>query len=598
MVYDKIILGGSMKFFKIILNCIKNKVMYVILFILFSILSMYLLTYIPVIISYGINNIIGNNDSIMFLDRVLRGVNDVKIYLLFICIILLIVQGLICLFNYLKSRFKDKFIQEFQYNLKYRLFYHIQELTYTSFYNNSVADLVQKASTDINKIVNFLDRQLIFFVDLFLLIIFVGFRLFKIHYAFLILIFIISLLIIIRSIWYFRKCAPFLNKLIDISNDMYQTLEDDYKNINFVKLNNLEDSTIKEFNKISEKNKECYRLKYLYDDKYYAFVMCMSMLNRPLNFILGGILLYFGKITIPIMLVIFDYSTRIINQFSEFHHVLEEFNDFIIAYKRISELVNLNIEDDKATYIELKKYDIVFDNVTIKLNDKVILKNINFEIKENEKVFIVGKTGSGKTILFKTLIGFYDYEGSIKIGGIELKEMNRKNIREYVCMILQDSYIYSKTVRDNIKILDQYIPDSYMIDLSKEFMLHDDIVALKEGYNTLIGRDGIKLSKGQNQRLILTRSFVKPKSIMIFDDSFSAIDNKNKKEILQDLLSKRNNFTKIVVSYDISLAPSFDKIIFIENNIVIVDTHSNLLNNDNYKKIYDIGMDKVGDRYE
>lgn len=587
-----------MKFFKILLSCIKNKVKYIVLFIIFSVLSMYLLTYVPVIISYGIDHIIGNNDSIYFFDLLLKNVKDTRIYLIFICVILLIVHGLICLFNYLKSRFKDKFIQEFQYNLKYRLFYHIQELSYTSFYNNSVADLVQKASTDINKIVNFLDRQLIFFVDLFLLIIFVGFRLFKIHYAFLILIFLISLLIVIRSIWYFKKCAPFLNKLIDISNNMYQTLEDDYKNINFVKLNNLEDFTIKEFNKISEENKECYRLKYLYDDKYYAFVMCMSMLNRPLNFILGGILLYFGKITIPIMLVIFDYSTRIINQFSEFHHVLEEFNDFIIAYKRISELVNLNIEDKNAPYVELKKYDIVFDNVTIKLNNKTILSNVNFRINENEKVFIVGKTGSGKTILFKTLIGFYDYEGSIKIGGTELKEMNRKNIREYICMILQDSYIYSKTIRDNIKILDQYIPDSYMIDLSKEFMLHDDIMALKEGYSTLIGKDGIKLSKGQNQRLILTRSFVKPKNIMIFDDSFSAIDNKNKKEILKDLLSKRNNFTKIVVSYDIALAPSFDKILFIENNRITVDTHNNLLNNTNYKKIYDIGMDKVGDKYE
>ena len=596
--YGKIINGGKMKFLKVLLSCVKSKVIYVILFLIFSVLSMYLLTYIPVIISYGINHIIGNNDSIIFFDKMLSHVNNVKMYLLFICLILLVVQGLICIFNYLKSRFKDKFIQEFQYNLKYRLFYHIQELTYTSFYNNSVADLVQKASTDINKIVNFLDRQLIFFVDLFLLIIFVGFRLFKIHYAFLILIFIISLLIVIRSIWYFKKCAPFLNKLIDISNDMYQTLEDDYKNINFIKLNNLEDSATKDFNELSEKNKECYRLKYLYDDKYYAFVMCMSMLNRPLNFILGGILLYFGKITIPIMLVIFDYSSRIINEFSEFHHVLEEFNDFIIAYKRINNLVCLTTEEADDNEINLNNYDIVFDNVTIKLNDKVILKNVNFEIKENEKVFIVGKTGSGKTILFKTLIGFYDYEGSIKLGGVELKEMNKKNIREYVCMILQDSYIYSKTVRDNIKILDQYIPDSYMIDLSKEFMLHDDIVSLKEGYNTMIGKDGIKLSKGQNQRLILTRTFVKPKNIMIFDDSFSAIDNKNKKEILKDLLSKRNNFTKIVVSYDISLAPSFDKILFIDNKEIIMDNHENMLKNEKYKKIYDIGMDKVGDKYE
>jgi len=247
----------------------------------------------------------------------------------------------------------------------------------------------------------------------------------------------------------------------------------------------------------------------------------------------------------------------------------------------------------------LNNYDIEFKNVTITLGDKVILKDLNFKINENEKVLIFGKTGSGKTILFKTLIGFYDYSGSITIGGVEIKEMNRKNIREYVCMILQDSYIYSKTIRDNIKVLDQYIPDNFMIDLSKEFMLHDDIINLKEGYNTMLGSHGIKLSKGQNQRLILTRSFVKPKNIMIFDDSFSAIDNKNKKAILKDLLNRKDNFTKIIVTYDILNAPLFDKVLYINNGKVKVGTHNTLINSDKtYKKIYDIASDKVGDSYE
>ncbi len=340
-------------------------------------------------------------------------------------------------------------------------------------------------------------------------------------------------------------------------------------------------------------------LKYYYDDKYYSFVMFVSMINSPLNFILGAILLAAGEITLPIMLVVFDYSSKIINQFSEFHHVLEEFNDFIISYKRISNLVNLTIEDNKIKRITLNNYDIEFINVTITLGDKVILKDLNFKINENEKVLIVGKTGSGKTILFKTLIGFYDYSGSITIGGVEIKEMNRKNIREYVCMILQDSYIYSKTIRDNIKVLDQYIPDNFMINLSKEFLLHDDIINLKEGYNTMLGSHGIKLSKGQNQRLILTRSFVKHKNIMIFDDSFSAIDNKNKKAILKDLLTKKDNFTKIIVTYDILNAPLFDKVLYINNGKVKVGTHNTLINSDKtYKKIYDIASDKVGDSYE
>lgn len=561
-------------------------------------MSMYFLTYIPVVISYGINHLLGNKDNIYFVDIITKDMTNDRFYLFIICIILLLLQGLVCLFNFFKSRSKDKFIQNFQYNLKHNLFNHIQELTYTSFYNSSVADLVQKASTDINKIVSFIDRQLIFFVDLILLIFFVGFRLYKVHYSFLILIFIISLLIIIRSIWYFKKCSPILNKIIDVSNDMYQNLEDNYRNIKFIKLNNLEKHSIEKINEKTDEDKKYNRIKYLYDDKYYAFVMCMSMLNRPLNFILGGTLIYFDKITLSVMLMVFDYSTKIINKFSEFHHVLEEFNDFIISYRRINNLVNLTIEDNKVKHVKLDHYNIEFKNVTIKLNNKVLLENLHFSINENEKVFIVGKTGCGKTILFKTLIGFYDYDGSIKLGGIEIREMNKKNIREYVCMILQDSYIYSKTIKDNIKILDQYLPDSCMIDLSKEFMLHYDVMSLKDGYNTKLGTHGIKLSRGQNQRLILTRSFVKPKKIMIFDDSFSAIDNKNKKHILKKLLHKKDNFTKIIVSYDISIAPLFDKIIYIENNNVIVDKHENLLKNNNYKKIYEIGIDKVGDNYE
>lgn len=588
-----------MKLFKLLMKCLKNKLIYVILFFLFSIIGMYFITYLPIIISYGINNIIGNTDNIYILDLITKNINDTKLYLVIICLILLCVQGLICLFNYLKSRVKDKFIQEFQYNLKHQIFYHIQELTYTSFYNNSVADLVQKASTDINKLVNFIDKQLIFFVDLFLLIFFVGFRLLGIHYYFLILIFGISIMIVSRSIWYFKKCSPFLNKMIDVSNEMYENLEDNYRNINFVKLNNLEEKSISEFNSIVEKNKKYTRLKYLYDDKYYAFVMCMSMLNKPLIFALGTILLAKNQITLPIMLAVLDYSSKIIEEFSEFHHVLEEFNDFIIAYKRINKLVNLTMEDNKIENISLDNYNIKFQNATIKLGNENILENINLEIKENEKVFIVGKTGSGKTILFKTLIGFYDYTGSITIGGKEIRDMNRKNIREYICLILQDSYIYNKTIRDNIKILDQYFPDNLMINLSKKFMLHDDIEDLKEGYNTVIGNTGIKLSKGQNQRLILTRSFVKPKNVMIFDDSFSAIDNKNKKIILKDLLDKQTNCTKIIVSYDIALAPEFDKVIYIDNKNIITSNHETLLrDNSNYKKIYDIAMDKVGDNYE
>lgn len=211
---------------------------------------------------------------------------------------------------------------------------------------------------------------------------------------------------------------------------------------------------------------------------------------------------------------------------------------------------------------------------------------------------IVGKTGSGKSILLKTLVGFYKYDGSISINGLELSEINKKQLRDNISLILQDSYIYSKTIEDNIKILNPSININDVIISSKKFRIHDDIDKLEEKYNTKIGYGGIKLSKGQNQRLVLARSFIKNRNIMIFDDSFSAIDNKNKKKILEELLQEKNNYTLIIASYDIGLAPKFDKIIFIDDKKVICDIHNNLLKNSNYKKIWDLSQSIVGETYE
>lgn len=211
---------------------------------------------------------------------------------------------------------------------------------------------------------------------------------------------------------------------------------------------------------------------------------------------------------------------------------------------------------------------------------------------------IVGKTGSGKSIFLKTLVGFYKYDGNILINETQLKDINKKQLRDNISLILQDSYIYSKTIEDNIKILNPNINISDVIISSKKFRIHDDIEKLEDKYDTKIGYGGIKLSKGQNQRLVLARSFIKNRNIMIFDDSFSAIDNKNKKQILEELLKEQKNYTLIIASYDIGLAPKFDKVIFIDDKKVICDTHDNLLKNSSYKKIWDLGQNIVGDTYE
>ena len=589
-----------MKTFNLIFSSIKQKIPYVILFLLLSIINSYLITLIPIIISYGLNYLLGNDSNFYFINFLINLEIDNNMLIIYICISLFLIKIVSSIIIYTRNCIKDRILMNLQFNLKHKLFYHIQELTYSNYFSNSVADLVQKASNDTNNINTFISTQLTFILDVVLLILFSGIQIFRVHYSFMLIIILSFSLIIIVSLWYYKKCIPFVNELIDSSNDIYSSLEDVYRNIKFIKLLNNKESLIKNIDYKFQKNRNLNRKRYYYDNLYYAIISNILKIQKPISYILGAFLIYFGIMPLSTIIAVLDYSSKIVGSFDGFQHIIEQFNSFNISCKRINKLLLYNIEDSEDYKNNIyDNYDIKFKNATIKVNDKIaLLENLNFDIKENEKVLIVGKTGSGKSILLKTLVGFYKYDGNIFINETELKEINKKQLRDNISLILQDSFIYSKTIEDNLKILNPNITIDDVIFSSKRFRIHDDIDKLEDKYNTKIGYGGIKLSKGQNQRIVLARSFIKNRNIMIFDDSFSAIDNKNKKKILEELLQEKNNYTLIIACYDIGLAPKFDKIIFIDDKKVICDTHNNLLKNTNYKKIWDLGQNIVGDIYE
>lgn len=556
-----------MKTINLIFSSIKEKMYYIIFFLILSIINSYLITLIPIIISYGLNYLLNNDSNFYLIDFLVSLTTDKKMLIIYICGILLFIKIFGSLVVYIRNCCKDKFLMNLQFNLKHKLFYHIQELTYSNYFSNNVADLVQKASSDTNNINTFISTQLTFILDVILLILFSGIQIFRVHYSFMLLIVIIFSLIIIVSLWYYKKCIPFVNELIESSNEIYSSLEDVYRNIKYIKLLNNKNNLVDNINKKFEKNRDLNRKRYYYDNLYYSIISNILKIQRPISYILGSFLIYYGIMPISTIIAVLDYSSKIVGSFDGFQHIIEQFNSFNISCKRINKLLLYNIEDSDD-YINniYENYNIKFRNANIKVNDEItLLENLNFDINENEKVMIVGKTGSGKSIFLKTLVGFYKYDGNILINETQLKDINKKQLRDNISLILQDSYIYSKTIEDNIKILNPNINISDVIISSKKFRIHDDIEKLEDKYDTKIGYGGIKLSKGQNQRLVLARSFIKNRNIMIFDDSFSAIDNKNKKQILEELLKEQKNYTLIIASYDIGLAPKFDKVIFIDD---------------------------------
>lgn len=408
----------------------------------------------------------------------------------------------------------------------------------------------------------------------------------------------LSFFIIISSIIYCKKSKVIIKNRIEMQRKLYSKMNDNFNNAKFIKLNNLQEKEEKEFGKILDKSIEFHKKMVKMDTSYKLGVENIVKFGPPCIFILGAYLYMLGSITIGSIYVTLSYSNKVTKSFTDIATIIEALNLFRESYSRLENLLNLTTEDEKnKKQIILENKTITFKNASIKVNGTTILENLNFEIKENEKVMVVGSTGSGKSILLKALVGFYEYTGSIKIGNTEIRDLNKSIIRENICLLLQDSYLFSRTIAENIKILVPYMPNEEMINISKFFALDDDIQKLKDGYESKIGKKGIALSKGQRQRLVLVRAFTKTKPIMIFDDSFSAIDRINKKQILNNLMNLEDLFTKIIITHDVGLAPNFDKVIYLNNKSATIGTHKQLLENETYRKIYELNQDKIEEEY-
>lgn len=587
-----------MKIFKTIISSLKNTKLLILIFFILSLVISYLTTYIPVVIQYFIDVLLNQNVNNSTIDFFIILFNDKLSFIPIICILLLVIEVIIVLSTYLRNITKNKILQEFQIELKLKLFDHIQNLTYQDFYKNSLADLVQNSTDDVNNIVNFIEKQFAYILDLVLIIIFAIGQLAKLDLRLSSIMIIAISIIIVLSIWYFKKSKPIIENRIKAQRDLYAKINDNYSNIKFMKVNNLQEREKEKFNKVNDNNFEANKKKVILDSWYKMLTVNIVKVQAPCIFIISSILYAQGFITIGSIYVTINYANKITRAFTDLAEILEFLNLCIASYKRLNNLLNLTLEDEnKNNDIKINDTTITFKNANIKVNDTTILTNLNFTIKTNEKVMIVGSTGSGKTILLKTLIGFYDYEGSIKIGEYEVKDLNKKAVRENICLLLQDSYLFSRTIAENIKILVPQISYPEIVELSSFFSFHKDVQKFNDGYNSKIGRNGMVLSKGQKQRLVLIRAYTKPRPIMIFDDSFSAIDRINKKNILENLLTLEDNSSKIFITHDTEFAPKFEKIIYLNNGQVISGTHDELLNNENYKKAYKLNLDKVGEEY-
>ncbi len=332
--------------------------------------------------------------------------------------------------------------------------------------------------------------------------------------------------------------------------------------------------------------------------KYFATFYGMTdllVMGQTLMALLGGI--YFaanGTITLGEFIVFNSYVQMMLWPVRHFGRVLADMGRMLIAVGRIKEVLSEKEETSGENPIKPElDGDIKFDDVSFYYEDDKhpVLKNLSFEVKAGETVAILGSTGSGKSSLVQLLQRLYDYqEGQITIGGNDLKHVDKSHLRRRIGIVLQEPFLYSRTIKENIGITMKDENDDEIFQSARIASVHDVINEFENGYETIVGERGVTLSGGQKQRVAIARTILRDSDVLIFDDSLSAVDTHTDAKIRKALKERREGVTTFIISHRISTLMEADRILVLEDgHIEQQGSHDELLAQEGlYKRIWNI----------
>lgn len=297
-------------------------------------------------------------------------------------------------------------------------------------------------------------------------------------------------------------------------------------------------------------------------------------LGLGLSILFGSKMVLNGEISVGDFVAFNGYMLILQQPIRWIPWMVKHFKRFQVAYKRLDDFMKM--DEEKIQIYDYKEEvlngDIIINNLTYRYseNSEPVLKNINIDIPKGKSLGIIGVIGSGKTTLMNLLLKLYKLpDGKIYIDGKDINNIKTDTIRHNICYITQDNFLFSSTLKENINLFRDIYDEDDILRSTKSSMIYDEISKMSDGINTIIGEKGIDLSGGQKQRVVISRAFLNKSNIVIFDDTFSALDNRTEEVLLNNIRNLTENRTCIIVSNRISDIKHCDEIIVLENGEIV-----------------------------
>lgn len=482
-------------------------------------------------------------------------------------------------------------------NMRRKLFSHLQRLPYAWHAKAETGDLVQRCTSDVEVIRRFFQNQFLQIIRCVTTIIISIAVMINLDSTLSVVAISVTPIMFFSTIIYFKRRRIQFELWDEAEGKLSARLQESLTGMRVIKAFGRKNF---ELSQLEETHRELYDYgikQYNIMGKFWFLSDLFSNGELALIVIIGTVRVISHGLQLGVLIIFISYADRLLINLRILARVIADIGKAQISFGRLKEILDAEPEPDDQGLLEPElQGNIKFDNVSFQYPDgsEPVLQNINLEIKAGQTIGILGPTGSGKSSLVLLLQKLYlPSSGKLAFDDIPIEQINRYSLRRQVGLILQESYIYSRSIGENICLPKPHTTIENIRRYAKMAHLDDEIEQFSQGYDTIVGERGVTLSGGQKQRLAIARTLIRDCQILIFDDSLSAVDTETDREIRKSLKKRPQGTTTIIVSHRISSIYDADQIFVLEDTqLTQTGTHQELLNQPGlYQRVYNIQHD-------